>query len=163
MLDLSLSGRISWLAKNGVSFYPVLSKVYLWRISLWKHKNLLSSFFVARNTYQSHICLALRKTSTHATCLSSEPSQALLILVEKLVILPWPRAHAPTYIIATLILRVCNHMLSTPNIYSMAKVYSLIENLSKRSMAISKKIKKRERRKDLCFLCLKNEKRGSHL
>jgi hypothetical protein len=29
MLELILSGRISWLAKNGVSFYPVLSKVYL--------------------------------------------------------------------------------------------------------------------------------------
>ena len=103
---------------------------------------------MARNTYQSHICLAHRKTSTHATCLSSEPSQALLILVEKLVILPWARAHTPTYIFATLTLRVCNHMLSTPNIYSMAKVYSSLKYLSKGSMAISKKEKRKRERKE---------------
>ena len=37
-------------------------------------------------------------------------------------------------------------MLSTPNIYSMAKVYSSLKYLSKGSMAISKK-RERERRK----------------
>jgi len=41
MLELSLSGRISRLAKNGVSFYPVLRKVYLWRISFENKKTCL--------------------------------------------------------------------------------------------------------------------------
>ena len=124
---------------------------------------------MARNTYQSHICLAHRKTSTHATCLSSEPSQALFILVEKLVILPWPRAHTPTYIFATLTLRVSNHMLSTPNIYSMARVCSTLKYLSKGSMAISKKERKEKEEKGLCLPLSKkrnekndDEKRGSH-
>ena len=83
--------------------------------------------------------------------------KAMLILAEKLVILPWPRAHTPTYIFATLTLRVCNHMISTPNIYSMEKVCSSLKYLSKRGMAISKKREKEE--KDLCFTCRKKEGR----
>jgi hypothetical protein len=62
-------------------------------------------------------------------------------------------------------------MLSTPNIYSMTKVYSSLKYLSKGSMAISKRKKekekkgeKRKRRKRFVSpLVEKNDKkRGSH-
>jgi hypothetical protein len=55
--------------------------------------------------------------------------------------------------------------LSTPNIYSMAKVCSSLKYLSKGSMAISKKRRKkkkgekRKRRKDWCLPLLKKRER----
>jgi len=58
-------------------------------------------------------------------------------------------------------------MLSTPNIYSMAKVYSSLKYLSKGSMAISKKRKKwreNKRKKKVCVSPYRknDKKRGSH-